>query len=87
MPSKDDLKWWIVDALKAYGGKAFIIDVAEHIWTNHSKELETNRNLFFRWQYVMRWAALELRKDKIMTNNKPQDPWELTEKGWEAKRL
>ena len=81
MTTKDDLKVWILEALHRFGGKAWLIDVAEFVWDNHEAELKQNRNLFFRWQYVMRWAATELRKEGLMKDNKRTEPWELTSKG------
>ncbi|MBO6724727.1 MAG: hypothetical protein JJ911_03575 [Rhizobiaceae bacterium] len=65
MATKGDLVDWVHDALVAAGGAATIIFVAEHIWKNHRTELEQN-DLFYTWQYDMRWAATELRKRGVM---------------------
>jgi hypothetical protein len=53
---------WVVEAIHAHGGSARIVEVAEHIWRNHSKELRAAGSLFYTWQYDMRWAAHRLRK-------------------------
>ena len=60
------LRKWIVAALKSYGGAATMIDVSKWIWENHSEDLEKEGDLFYRWQYAMRWAATTLRKDGII---------------------
>jgi len=80
MATKADLKDWIVDALKASGGRAPHIDVAKYIWANHRDDLEAAGNLFYTWQYDMRWAADRLRREsKLMPKPKgDQGPWQLT---------
>jgi len=65
MATKGDLVDWVVAALKAAGGSASILYVAQYIWANHEKDLKEN-DLFFSWHYDMRWAATELRKRGIM---------------------
>ena len=57
MATKSDLILWVEDALKANGGRATIVQVASHIWKNHEAELRASGDLFFTWQYDMRWAA------------------------------
>lgn len=53
---------WVVEALRSAGGSASIVYVARHIWEHHSDELESSQNdLFYTWQYDMRWAAKTLR--------------------------
>ena len=60
------LKQWVVEALKRKGGRAKLIDVARDLWANHEQELRRMDDLFYTWQYDMRWAATALRKDGIM---------------------
>ncbi|MFD0859115.1 hypothetical protein [Roseovarius aquimarinus] len=75
MADRNDLKIWVVDALKDKGGKSTIIEVARHIWENHEHELRASGDLFFKWQYDMRWAATALRKEGVMS-----DSWALKPK-------
>ncbi|MFN0262441.1 hypothetical protein ACKTEK_01045 [Tepidamorphus sp. 3E244] len=79
MATKDDLKTWVLEALRFHGGTAKLVRVAEHIWQNHNKELERLGDLFFRWQYDMRWAAMELRKvGKLKPDGEtPRGVWAL----------
>lgn len=76
---KKDLANAVVDALKANGGRASILAVAKHIWTNHKQNLEASGDLFFTWQYDMRWAANLLRRRGIMkaVDDSLPHAWEL----------
>ena len=65
MVVKSDLQKWVIDALKANGGEASILYVAKHIWEHHQNDLK-GQDLFYSWQYDMRWAATELRKTGIL---------------------
>jgi hypothetical protein len=59
---KAELVNWVHSALVERGGQATIVQIAKHIWENHEAELRGAGNLFYTWQYDMRWAATELRK-------------------------
>ena len=61
MVSKSDLLDWVYEAVKDGGGKSKLVQVAEHIWENHEEDLRKSGDLFFTWQYDMRWAAQYLR--------------------------
>jgi hypothetical protein len=63
MTTKLDLKEWIVEALKAHGGRAHLIDVAKFIWVNYQDELQHAGDLFFTWQLEVHRAAADLRKE------------------------
>ncbi|MBN9364555.1 MULTISPECIES: hypothetical protein [unclassified Devosia] len=62
MPSKIDLQQWVLAAVKSNGGKATIVEVSKYIWDTHEGELRSSGDLFYTWQYDMRWAAQELRR-------------------------
>jgi hypothetical protein len=64
MLTRDELKPWIIDALRANDGKAPMIEVAKHIWQHHQAELQSSGDFFFKWQYEMRWAGQQLVKEK-----------------------
>ena len=63
MSKREDLKTWVIDALRAHGGSATIVGVCQHIWEHHESELKSSGDLFFTWQYDMRWAAQALRSN------------------------
>lgn len=79
MANKAGLKSWIVDALNEAGGVASLIKVAQYIWREHEQDLRQSEDLFFTWQYDMRWAAMELRKDGVLADadSQPRGVWAL----------
>lgn len=82
MATRADLKTWVVEAHKASGGEARVVDVCKHVWKQHHKELEDSGDLFFTWQYDIRWAAMKLRKDKVLVAAAKQNPgtWRLAKR-------
>lgn len=75
MASRLELQDWVIEALKANGGSGTIVQVAKHIWSNHEHELKASGDLFFTWQYDMRWACTRLRERKIV------QPAEISDRG------
>ena len=63
MTDRQDLREWVLSALISLGGEAQVVDVAKHIWQHHEAELRRAGDLFFTWQYDMRWAAKRLRDE------------------------
>ena len=76
MCTRDDLQDWVIEALKSFGGNGTIVQVARHIWENHSEELQHSGDLYYTQQYDMRWAATRLRQNNIILSA------EVAEKGW-----
>ncbi|RST29993.1 hypothetical protein HMF7854_03485 [Sphingomonas ginkgonis] len=62
MATSSDLKVWVVDALQS-SGPATVPQIAKHIWDNHEAELRSSGNLFYTWQYAMRWAGQQLQME------------------------
>lgn len=62
MASRNDLVDWVIQGVTALGGEAKVSAIAKHIWTNHQPDLERSGELFYTWQYDMRWAANKLRR-------------------------
>ena len=77
--TKLDLQTWLVDALKAHGGKATIVELCQHVWTQHEDELKSSGDLFYTWQYDIRWAATKLRQKGILAaaDAAPKGTWIL----------
>ncbi|GHG82070.1 hypothetical protein [Pseudodonghicola xiamenensis] len=69
MNNREDLQTWVLDAVIESGGEASVLDVAKKIWTSHETELRCSGDLFFTWQYDMRWAAQKLRASGKLTLN------------------
>lgn len=79
MATKEDLEGWILDALRARGGSAHVVDVCRHIWLNHESDLRASGDLFYTWQYDVRWAAQKLRNRGILrsVDGRRGEPWTL----------
>jgi hypothetical protein len=54
--TKDSLQSWVLEGLVAHGGRARLIEVAKHIWEHHEADLRAAGDLFYSWQYDIRWA-------------------------------
>jgi hypothetical protein len=77
--TKKDLQGLVVEALRGLGGSASLIDVCRFVWEHHELELRESGDLFYAWQYEIRWAAHELRVKGTMrsVNASPPGVWEL----------
>ena len=76
MSDKSFLKSWVKDALRHHGGSASILDVAKYIWINHEGDLRNSGDLFYTWQYDMRWACTALRREGAVEDQK-RGLWKL----------
>ncbi len=79
MARKDDLQDWIITALRANEGRATGVEIAKHIWRHHESTLRQSNDLFYTWQYDMRWAANILRSKGLLKDatSSPKGVWEL----------
>jgi hypothetical protein len=66
MATKQDLRQWVLEALRVHGGRARLVDVARTVWDEHEPELRQSGDLFYTWQYDMRWAATQLRHEGLL---------------------
>jgi len=74
---REDLQPIVLETLSSPGGRAKLIDVAKYIWKHHEDDISRSGDLFFTWQYDMRWAATRLREaGKIKAPDKARI-WEL----------
>ena len=80
MSSKRDLTDWVVESLTRLGGGAVLVDVARDIWRHHEGDLRTSGDLFYTWQYDMRWSANVLRRTGVMKSAElsPHGFWQLS---------
>lgn len=77
--NRNNLPDILYTSIQAMGGRASIIDVCKYVWQHYQKELLNSGNLFYTWQYDIRWAATELRKTKRMkaASQSPIGIWEI----------
>jgi len=82
MSDKGVLKRWVVEALGDLGGSGNVLDVCKHVWRAHRGELEAAGDLFYTWQYDIRWAAQVLRADGVLkaVNGDRRAPWTLAQR-------
>jgi len=79
MITKEDLQLFVTEALHAHNGEASIVQVCKYVWDHHKDDLENSGDLFYTWQYDIRWAAQALRDKKIMHVDElsPRGIWRL----------
>lgn len=75
--TRADLTDWVHAALVELGGRGSQLDVAKLVWRDHERDLRDSGDLFFTWQYDIRWAATRLRKRGVMAVNRAGEPWRL----------
>lgn len=83
MAERDDLKVWVVEALRQLGGAGSIVHVCQRVWQMHKLELRASGDLFFTWQYDIRWAAQYLRNVGVLVavDNSRTKEWTLSSIG------
>ncbi len=79
MATKEDLSGWLIEALRTNNGSASIVEVCKYVWNNYENELRRSGDLFFTWQYDIRWVATQLRNKGILraAEASPSGIWEL----------
>jgi hypothetical protein len=77
--TKYTLQDWILEALQSLNGSATLLDVCKQVWCHHEAELKASGDLFYSWQYDIRWAATVLRERKLIkaAEESPRGIWEL----------
>lgn len=80
MATREDMKNWVIQALKSLGGKGWPKDIAKYIWDHYESDLRRSGGLLYTWQYDVRWAAQSLRNEGTLkpVNGRRDLPWELT---------
>lgn len=70
---------WLYKALEDAGGEATILYLAKKIWEEYEHEIRSSDKFLYTWQYDMRWAAFELRKQGRLapTSATPRGTWAL----------
>lgn len=80
MATKEDLRGWVIEALASLGGSGSPTDVCREVWRRHEGDLRVSGDLFFTWQYDIRWAAQLLRNSGALAKAPKGSnlPWTLT---------
>lgn len=88
---RKDMPDILYDIIKQMGGKAKMMDIFKIFWQEYEDELKKSGDLFYTWNYDIRWAATKLRKENRMKQAKEQENtygqdisskgiWEIIEK-------
>ena len=86
--TRQDLPDLLYKTIKSLGGKVVMIEIFREFWKQYSEKLKSSGDLFYTWNYDIRWAATELRKQNRMTpastkenpkglNTSPKGIWEI----------
>ena len=69
----------LIESLKNHSGSADIVTICRYVWNRYEKELRESGDLFYTWQYNIRWAATDLRKSGAIkaADVSPKGVWEL----------
>jgi len=81
MAEKEALRQWVLESLTARGGSASLVDVCRDVWQVHEPDLRMSGDLFFTWQYDIRWAAQQLRDTGVLVpdDEAPRGIWKLSD--------
>jgi hypothetical protein len=82
MPGKENLQEWVMEAIESLGGGT-VVEVSREVWRRHEGDLREAGDLFFTWQYDIRWAAQELRDggQLMPADQVPRGVWALAVPG------
>jgi len=77
--TKYDLPNKLFEILRTLGGEATILEVCKTFWGTYENELRNSGDLFYTWQYDIRWAATDLRKNgrMVAAEISSRGVWEL----------
>jgi len=79
MRGYEQIQGWIIDALFALGGHGSIVQIGKWIWENHESDLRAMGDMFYVWQYVLRWEGQKLqKKGLIVKGDVRRGTWRLT---------
>jgi hypothetical protein len=76
MATKETLQSWVAEALSSLGPST-VTEITKHIWEHHEAELRSSGDLFFTWQYDMRWAGQTLQQKGKLSKSGPGRTWVL----------
>lgn len=77
--NRNNLPDYLFEILNDLGGRATIVETCKHFWEKYETELRASDDLFYTWQYDIRWAATELRKTDRMidASSSERGMWEI----------
>lgn len=64
--TRNDLPDLLYQLIKELGGKADMMTIFKKFWSEYETELRNSGDIFYTWNYDIRWAATKLRHQKRM---------------------
>lgn len=64
--TRKDLPEILYQILKDLGGRATMMQVFRQFWKRYKAKLNEADDIFYTWNYDIRWAATQLRKENKM---------------------
>jgi len=79
MSGKKDLQGWVMEAIESLGGGGTVVEVSREVWRRHEEDLREAGDLFYTWQYDIRWSAQALRDggQLMSADQAPRGVWAL----------
>lgn len=79
MATKGELTDWVIEALTELRGSGSVVEVSKVVWRRHEQDLRASGDLFYTWQYDLRWAAQKLRNSGRLrpAQGRRSGPWQL----------
>ncbi len=76
---KEELPDYLFKTIEYMGGKGNIVEICRCFWSLYEGDIKPSEDLFYTWQYDIRWAATELRKTNRMkgVDISPRGIWEI----------
>ncbi|MBR4770387.1 MAG: hypothetical protein IK090_05605 [Clostridia bacterium] len=76
---REDLPAALYVVMQKMGGAGTLLDICKEFWKQFETDLRQSGDLFYTWQYDIRWAATTLRKLGKMedTSNCAKGIWKI----------
>lgn len=77
---RNDLPDLLYEIIKSLGGKASMTNILREILKLYASKLNPSENMFYTWNYDIRWTVTELRRDgRIKPAHLKENPGELVD--------
>ena len=77
---RNDLPDLLYKTIQSLGGKASMMDIFREFWKLYASKLDPAEDMFYTWNYDIRWAATELRKNgRMKPAHSKENPEELVD--------
>lgn len=76
---REDLPDLLYETLQTLGGRAEMMTIFRKFWEMYGEQFTESDDLFYTWNYDIRWAATELRNTGRMKQAflSPKGVWEI----------